>query len=135
MPERSKRYAQNALLSVGSLAAVFIFAVIADRVIGRFDPVSALDEGLLFPPYSAVRYETIEFDIHAYINNLGFRGDDTTAEKGHNTRIVAIGDSFTFGWGASTKSVTRSRTFLCGARRKWWSPRRWPRPSRVMVAV
>ncbi len=100
-----KRRLQNALLALASTAAVFILAIVVDRVIGRISPPSELDRGLLFSPYSAVRYETIEFDCRVQINNLGFRGADTTLEKSHKTRIVAIGDSFTFGWGVDLEET------------------------------
>jgi hypothetical protein len=47
-------------------------------------------------PESSVRYKTVEFDIVAHANRFGFRGDESTIRTG---QIVAIGDSFTFGWG------------------------------------
>ena len=50
----------------------------------------------LLPPQTAVRYQTAEFDITARVNRLGFRGNETSV---HTGQIVAIGDSFTFGWG------------------------------------
>jgi lysophospholipase L1-like esterase len=47
-------------------------------------------------PESSVRYKTVEFDIVAHANRFGFRGDESTIRTG---QIVAIGDSYTFGWG------------------------------------
>ena len=55
---------------------------------------------LLFPSGSQVRHESGEFDVQVKISNQGLRDREfpAIASKG-KTRIVAIGDSFTFGWG------------------------------------
>lgn len=101
MTPRLKRFIQNSLLAIGSLAALYILLFLADRAIGRFSPPSIVDGGLLFVPYSAAHYDTIEFECRVRINNLGFRGEDTTVKKSRKFRVVALGDSFTYGWGVN----------------------------------
>jgi lysophospholipase L1-like esterase len=45
------------------------------------------------------RLATREFDTSVRINSRGYRGEEFAAEKGDVFRILAIGDSYTFGWG------------------------------------
>ncbi|MHB2017539.1 MAG: SGNH/GDSL hydrolase family protein [Candidatus Xenobia bacterium] len=55
---------------------------------------------ILFPPNASVRYTTSEFDVTLTSNNLGFRDRDFVAARTPGVpRIVAVGDSFTYGWG------------------------------------
>ncbi|HYX27076.1 MAG TPA: SGNH/GDSL hydrolase family protein [Pyrinomonadaceae bacterium] len=42
---------------------------------------------------------TSEFSSIVHTNSMGFRDREFTTQKSAQTRIVAIGDSFTFGWG------------------------------------
>ena len=62
--------------------------------------LSAPPRHLLFPSGSQVRHESEEFDVQVKISGQGLRDREfpATASEG-KTRIVAIGDSFTFGWG------------------------------------
>lgn len=88
-----------ALFTLGTL----LLTVIADRVVGLFieKPVEAA--GLIFPPGSALTYRTPEFNFTANINRLGFRDREFALGKEAGTRIVAIGDSFTYGWGVGVE--------------------------------
>jgi lysophospholipase L1-like esterase len=92
--------AKSALLALCSMLLTFGMTLGVDRLIGgvgamRSNPIS----GINFPPNSAVRYRTSEFDITATINNLGFRDHRFETRRDNTYRIVVIGDSFTFGWG------------------------------------
>ena len=71
-------------------------SVLADRAYGHFlMPETA---NLLFPAFSKAKHHTSEFELSVQMNNLGFRGPNTTTEK-RGKRVLIIGDSFTFGWG------------------------------------
>lgn len=61
-----------------------------------------LPPSTLFPPSQKVLYRTIDFDAVASINQFGFRGNETSLEPG---QIIAIGDSFTFGFGNNDDDV------------------------------
>jgi lysophospholipase L1-like esterase len=55
--------------------------------------------GLIWGPYSVVEHSTDEFSYQARINNLGFRDRDFAGRRSGAKRVLAIGDSFTYGWG------------------------------------
>ncbi len=99
MKFQPKKLAGNVLLAIASVAITCIAIIAIDRAAGWLSPATPFDRGLLFAPYSAAHYDTLEFKCTVRMNNLGFRGDDTTIEKSRRTRIVALGDSFTYGWG------------------------------------
>ena len=96
--------------------ALIIAAVIAEacfRVSGLFDRNRGLKNCMgdlnkkywhSFKPNSRFRLvasKNNEYDVAVKINNFGFRGEDISIEKKPGTtRIMAIGDSFTFGVGA-----------------------------------
>ena len=86
----SVRLAAVALLLAASVAALLA----ADRLTGLF--FGPVPRWPVLTPESSVRYKTVEFDIVAQANRFGFRGDKSTIRTG---QIVAIGDSYTFGWG------------------------------------
>ena len=77
-----------------------LVTILIDRGIGLF---IGKDEsrGLLFPPHSKAAYKTLEFQFTASINNLGFRDREFRLSKSAASRVIAIGDSFTYGWGVS----------------------------------
>ena len=55
---------------------------------------------LLFPSGSQVRHESGEFDVQVKISSQGLRDREfPPMPPDERTRVVAIGDSFTFGWG------------------------------------
>ncbi|MBI4833071.1 MAG: hypothetical protein HY801_16250 [Candidatus Lindowbacteria bacterium] len=60
---------------------------------------------LIFRHFSEVSYSSGEFQFNARINNLGFRGRDFSIEKSTRYRIVALGDSFTYGWGVNIEDT------------------------------
>ena len=57
--------------------------------------------GLIWGPYSVVEHATEEFSYQARINNLGFRDRDFAVRRSGARRVLAIGDSFTYGWGVA----------------------------------
>lgn len=85
-----------------ALATVLLMAL-ADRVIvGPIVP----PELPIVPPLAEYRYRTSEFSVVARTNAMGFRDREFTprAERG-TTRVLAIGDSFTYGWGVENDEV------------------------------
>jgi lysophospholipase L1-like esterase len=57
----------------------------------------------IFPPRAKVSFHTSEFAYTAEANSKGFRGPEPSSE--HKVRIVAIGDSFTYGWGLELEAT------------------------------
>jgi len=112
--QRMKKALVNSILAICSIAATGLLVVALDRAVGLYSPPSAAPAGLLFEPYSSAHYDTIEFDCTPRINNLGFRGEDTTLPKTRKIRVVALGDSYTFGWGVDLEDtwVKRVETAL-----------------------
>jgi hypothetical protein len=97
------RLAALALLLAASVAALLA----ADRLTGLF--FGPVPRWPVLTPESSVRYKTVEFDIVAQANRFGFRGDKSTIRTG---QIVAIGDSYTFGWGVTLPTLGRKSSHL-----------------------
>lgn len=63
-----------------------------------FAPTETL--GFLLEPNSEWRQVTADFDVQVRSNSLGLRGPEVVLPKPPNCyRVLALGDSFTFGWG------------------------------------
>jgi lysophospholipase L1-like esterase len=90
-----KLAARMGVATAGCLAA-FLFMIAIDRVAAL-----ALEgrEALIFAPNSRFRLKTTEFDFEARINAFGFRDRPFRLTQPGLTRVLAIGDSFTYGWG------------------------------------
>ena len=81
----------------------FLASVAIDRGLGFIRPGNEDRRGLLFPPHSGALYKTSEFEFSASINSLGFRDREFDVAKGDRYRIIAIGNSFTYGWGVNVE--------------------------------
>ena len=89
-------------LSLLSVAIAVLLTVGIDRCVGFVrTPVA----NLIFEPYLTVRYNSPEFHVEARINNLGFRGPDFDLERSERYRVLALGDSFTFGFGVGNEDT------------------------------
>jgi lysophospholipase L1-like esterase len=86
----------HVLTVVGITIGVTITAAILDRLYGRWLMPETRD--IVFPAYSTFRHHSSEFDLTVKVNNLGFRGPNTTLQN-KGRRVAVMGDSFTFGWG------------------------------------
>ena len=81
--------------------ALLLSSVALDRAIGALIADRDLALALLFPPHSEISYRTSEFNYVASTNSLGFRDREFALGRGSDLRIMAIGDSFTYGWGVA----------------------------------
>ncbi len=95
--KRSSDYIKNILLLISTTATILLLLVFIDRCfLSRI--ITNKYSGIIFPANEERYYQSPEFSYTANINSLGFR--DREFDRGNNKiRIVAIGDSFTFGWG------------------------------------
>jgi hypothetical protein len=98
------------------LASALIAAVLAEIVLARFFPQPTMnrllaDSPRVFSASDLLPYDLIpscesalirdEFQTPIRINSHGYRGDDFAIAKSGRFRILAIGDSFTFGYGCA----------------------------------
>ena len=96
-----KRRVQKGLIVLVSVSIAPLLLAGADRLVGAL--VSMPDEtpSLLFPPFSHRSHSTSEFSYTISVNNLGFRDRDFHLDSQGDYRILAIGDSMTYGWGVN----------------------------------
>ncbi len=98
---------KNGALIIGSILLVFLLSLGADRILGTVKP-PPLPEGmieLVFPPRAEQTYASCDFEYTAHINSLGLREREIPRERGDSYRIVAIGDSYTYGWGVQQEQT------------------------------
>ena len=108
----------NLSLLLLALLLVLLAGYAADWVIGPPSPPSFEGKpvSLLFAPNGKEDFESSEFRFTAEINALGLRDVPIVPGKQKRLRIVAIGDSFTYGWGVDIQDtwVKRIESFLRG---------------------
>ena len=93
------------LLTLSSVVLTLVFAVGVDRALGRYRYQGYDQKGLIFAPNAQTVLRTSEFETVALVNQLGFRDRDFSVPRTGDTRILAIGDSFTFGWGLNIEDT------------------------------
>lgn len=74
-----------------------------DQCVGvylRTVPASPL---LVYPAHYQVNYRTSEFSFTAATNSIGIRNREVDLRSPDRFRILAIGDSFTYGWGVEAE--------------------------------
>ena len=98
---------KNLLLACVSVLVGFGLSVAADRAAGLLlpEPRPAGTMALLFPPGAEESFETPEFAHTSRINSLGLRDREIAPGESDQYRIVAIGDSFTYGWGVNLEDT------------------------------
>lgn len=100
MKRRRASWKVRLLLLFTSVACLLLLLVGIDAIVGRLVPAVPL----IFPPHSEVHYETSEYSYHVRINSMGFRDREVDPQRRAATRILAIGDSFTYGWGVELEA-------------------------------
>lgn len=99
MDERKVKFSKAVLIPIGILLGFFLLVII-DRFLGFY-----LDKTGYFKaidPHHVILYDTHEFTMSADISSQGIRNEMISNPKPKNTyRILAIGDSFTYGWGVN----------------------------------
>ncbi|MCK5863413.1 MAG: hypothetical protein KAH38_13065, partial [Candidatus Hydrogenedentes bacterium] len=101
---------KNILLILFSVTFVFIASFIADRLVGLVvhPPNLPHTVELIFPPFAEQHFKTVDFEYTASINSIGIRDRELPRDRGDTYRILAIGDSYTYGWG-----VAREESWPC----------------------
>ncbi len=80
----------------------FVLPLILTDSISKNKNAHHSPEEFLYPPNSTFHHSTSEFSYTIKINSLGFRDREWNAEKeSPKLTVLAIGDSFTFGWGVN----------------------------------
>ncbi len=95
----------NALLLTGSVIFILVATIVADRLLGLAQGPDVLAEGLVFRPHRTATYETIEFACTVETNNIGIRDYELDVGARAATRVVVLGDSFTYGWGVNLEDT------------------------------
>lgn len=88
-----------------------------DAALGLLFPVASVGRGLVFDANSAAAGGTPEFTSTIHINSLGFRDREFTLTHPNVQRVVALGDSMTWGWGVEQEAAwpkVLERTLLAG---------------------
>jgi hypothetical protein len=89
--------AKRLLLLLTSLVICLLLSVMADRIAKPLLPKHG--PGLIFPTNTTRYFQTPEFSFTVKTNSMGFRDRDFDDRKRAQNRILALGDSFTYGWG------------------------------------
>jgi lysophospholipase L1-like esterase len=86
-------------VSVPVVLVPVLMIVAVDQAIGLYSRVSPPGPLLVFPAHSRVSYHTPEFSFTAETNAIGIRDREVNLQKKEKFRVLALGDSFTYGWG------------------------------------
>jgi lysophospholipase L1-like esterase len=97
----------NLLLVIASLALIALLTFGVDFAAGKIMPEVSYTGRmeLIFPPGNEQEFRTTDFTYTARINNWGLREREIAPERDGKYRILAIGDSFTYGWGVESEQT------------------------------
>ena len=98
-----ERMGKLALIVISSIATLALTVGI-DRLAGWWLNKSGYFVAL--PPGLTIDYDTSEFRVEAKISSQGLRDEEIAIPKPVGvTRILAVGDSFTYGWGVEAEAA------------------------------
>ncbi len=101
-PKKSKKVIVG-FLTAGIVGA-FVLSIILDRVLGWYLQQSNYYQA--FNPNLTLIFHTLEYSAEAQINSIGIRSPEIAIPKPKGVyRILAVGDSFTFGWGVNAQDT------------------------------
>ncbi|MFH1874292.1 MAG: SGNH/GDSL hydrolase family protein [Pseudomonadota bacterium] len=101
-----RSFFSNIAITLLSVIFVIVLLIGVDRIYGKIIFPNKPQLNLALPANKEVKYKTNEFNIKMHINSLGFRGPEISAYPQSDTyRIIAIGDSFTLGWGVNYEEI------------------------------
>ncbi len=105
--KRILRFSLNLGLVVFSTFVAFHALAMVDGIAGWFLPQRDWPgpAGLLFIPGTEDNYEMHDYTCTDHINSLGFRDREFGLKKTSTIRAIAIGDSFTYGWGVNIEDA------------------------------
>lgn len=91
-------------LIVLGIVGACILSILLDRVMGWYLQSSNYYEA--FNPNLKLLFNTLEYTAQAQINSIGIRNAEIALPKPNGVyRILAVGDSFTFGWGVNVQDT------------------------------
>lgn len=106
-----KRLFQVGLVAIGAILALLIIEIglrVSLKKSYNLDPCTSLDSDFhhVLIPNKSCRFKTDEWDITININSFGQRDKEHWSDiKDNNFRILALGDSFTMGYGVDEKDT------------------------------
>jgi lysophospholipase L1-like esterase len=80
-----------------------LMAVAVDQAVGLYGRLVPPGQVLVFPANYRVSYQTPEFSFTAATNSIGIRDREVSVGKNDRFRVLAMGDSFTYGWGVQAE--------------------------------
>jgi len=95
-------------VAAAALSVMLLFTYGLDRAVGVASG-GRKPGGIVFPRNNRITYDTTEFTFTAHINTYGFRGPDVNLNDDVDCRVMLLGDSFTYGWGADYENTWGAR--------------------------
>lgn len=99
----AQRVAVNGLLVCCGVLIVVFGVLVADRAIGAYHNSRGTGSSIVYPANTQRIFTTSEYEYVVSINSLGFRDREFGKKDSGVYRIVALGDSFTWGMGVSAE--------------------------------
>jgi lysophospholipase L1-like esterase len=103
-PHRARN--RTTLLRVGMTIAAVLFTLFAlDKGIWLYVSLAPPSPILIFPPSSQATFQTPEYEFTAATSSIGIRDNEIALADPARWRVLALGDSFTYGWGVELEET------------------------------